>query len=83
MEILTIYFQDLVDWTVSPIWFALKQRHAQARSMSWNRNTMEPRYGQCSPAGKGETDSWKLKLVPFVVATDARNKLAPEYSRPL
>jgi hypothetical protein len=31
----------------------------------------EPRYGHCSPDANGETDSRKLKLVPFACLTDA------------
>ena len=39
----------------------------------WYRNAMQPRYGQCSPIANAETDRRKLKLVPFVCQTAARN----------
>jgi hypothetical protein len=39
-----------------------------------DRHAMEPRWSHRFPTANGETDRRKLKLVPFVCQTDARNE---------
>ena len=51
--------------------FALEPRDVRARPMSSTAMRWSARRSRYSPAGGGETDSRKLKLVPFVRSTDA------------